>query len=261
MQAQIILNQKYRVTKEFLPLVGITINQWNRRKKEILDWLENFYEYEYKEGRPATITITKIYADYQPLPYRYKYTKEEKIRDYEKYVKDHLPREWELLTKKKMAEDSIKDFSREKYGHYSPESVVKGYVSPAMEKFGEKTRDTFWVHRNEGKYILCTEEEIAALKELFSKYNISEKQQADAFKKYADGENIDKEVSWYKAAIGEFESTYGFIPFKISKWKLKDKVYTSADLVEEYQAFRVGYLEGEISKEEWLDFTLNYGVD
>ena len=39
------------------------------------------------------------------------------------------------------------------------------------------------------------------------------------------------------------------------------KKYNFGEETEEYQAFREGYLTGEISQEEWNDFTTNYERD
>ena len=53
---------------EFCKELGIPMNQVERRLEELLQWLENFYDYEFYEGRPNRIYIKRIIGDYRPLP-------------------------------------------------------------------------------------------------------------------------------------------------------------------------------------------------
>ena len=52
----------YRFRKEFCPILGISDYQVTRRKKDLLDWLTNFYDYDFKEApsESAIIIIKEI---------------------------------------------------------------------------------------------------------------------------------------------------------------------------------------------------------
>ena len=61
------------------------MNQANRRQKELLDWLKNFYEYELLPGNPIYINIKEIIGEYRQLPrktYTHRELTEQKKKDY-----------------------------------------------------------------------------------------------------------------------------------------------------------------------------------
>ena len=54
----------YNFKEEFWKELGISKNSWENRKQDLLDWLENFYDYELLEGRPIRIHIKEVYGEY-----------------------------------------------------------------------------------------------------------------------------------------------------------------------------------------------------
>ena len=58
------LNKIYKFKEEFCKELGIPNCQVERRLNDLIDWLSNFYEFEFKKGRPYTIIVTEIIGDY-----------------------------------------------------------------------------------------------------------------------------------------------------------------------------------------------------
>lgn len=54
----------YNLKSEFFVKYNISIRQWDRRKKDLLVWLENFFDYEIIEGKPIRIKIKEQYGKY-----------------------------------------------------------------------------------------------------------------------------------------------------------------------------------------------------
>lgn len=57
-------NQTYDFKKEFWAALGIKKNQWETRRRDLLEWLSNFYDFELIEGHPIRILIREIYGTY-----------------------------------------------------------------------------------------------------------------------------------------------------------------------------------------------------
>ena len=58
------INKLYRFKEEFCVELGIPKNQVERRLDELLNWLGNFYDFEFKKGRPHCIVIKEIIGEY-----------------------------------------------------------------------------------------------------------------------------------------------------------------------------------------------------
>ena len=58
------LNKLYKFKEEFCVELGIPKNQVERRLDELLNWLGNFYDFEFKKGRPHCIVIKEIIGEY-----------------------------------------------------------------------------------------------------------------------------------------------------------------------------------------------------
>lgn len=58
-------NKVYDFKKEFCVELDIPMNQPNRRKEDLLNWLKNFFDYELLDGNPIRIFIKAIYGEYQ----------------------------------------------------------------------------------------------------------------------------------------------------------------------------------------------------
>lgn len=190
---------------------------WESRHDDLLDYLNDFfsikeikektrYYYEVPDELPDTIP---------PLPR--KNNKQEKIEDYEQYVINNLPEKPAPLSKSKMARDAINDFGNEKYGHYSYKSVANIYVGPAMEKHGEHGMKMVWVDIN--TYLPLTEEQEEFLHECFRQVHLSELEMANAFKKYAQEQDISEEIDNFNKAISMFRMRFAFRPISVYEWQ------------------------------------------
>lgn len=220
---QVQKNTTYNFTKEFMPGLGITKNSWNTRKQDVKDWLKEFYDYTLSDTRPMLITIHAVYGDYEPLPRKSRTISEEskqKITDYDNYVKQHLTPEFQIISKAKMARDAIEDFGLDKYSHYSHEAVARRYTGPAMEKYGEKGENYYWVWYED--YTQPTEEILHEWFALLKAYQVTDKDIVAAFNEDVElnvSKNIDSAKERYKAAMYEFKAKYGDIVVRSGEWR------------------------------------------
>ena len=220
---QVQKNTTYNFTKEFMPGLGITKNSWNTRKQDVKDWLKEFYDYTLSDTRPMLITIHAVYGDYEPLPRKSRAISEEskqKITDYDNYVKQRLTPEFQIISKAKMARDAIEDFGLDKYSHYSHEAVARRYTGPAMEKYGEKGENYYWVWYED--YTQPTEEILHEWFDLLKAYQVTDKDIVAAFNEDVElnvSNNIDSAKERYKAAMYEFKAKYGDIVVRSGEWR------------------------------------------
>lgn len=198
---------------------SITAGQWKNRHNDLLDWINDFCSItEIKEGRYYYYILSDDAPESIPKLPR-KSNKQEKKQDYEDYTVAHLPKDWKPLSKTKMSRDAISDFGQKKYNHKSVRAVSERYVGPAMDKHGEHSDKMIWV--NYKTYDLLTEEEERCLHEYFREEHLTELEMANAFKKYAQKEDISKELNSYNTAVGKFIERYGFRPISVYRWRLK----------------------------------------
>lgn len=205
----------YNFKTEFWEAVGINAGQWTRRREDLLEWLKNFYDYEILKGKPMRIRIKVVFGEYQPLPR--KVVTLDRIKRYEEFVKQELPDEFTFLSKAKMAREAIEEFGYAEFGHESVPAVSRRYVGPAMEKYGEKNENYQWVWYK--SYRLLSEEALADWRNILREANIDEQNAANAFYRYASGEDITKEINYYKEAQKRFKEKYGDIAIRVSQWK------------------------------------------
>jgi hypothetical protein len=187
-----------------------------------MDWLTEFYDYEILEGKPIRIQINEVYGDYKPLP-RKSYNKEERAKqkqeDYSNYVKLHLHKEFTPESKAHMSRKAIMDFGMDRYNHISDEAVAKRYVGPAMEKYGEKSDNYYWVYYD--TYKKMSQKDLDAWFTILNHNQIGEQEAANAFYRQEQGEDVTKEKNAFKAALKEFKEKYHSIPVKVPEWRLK----------------------------------------
>lgn len=204
------LTKKYNLTK----------NAWDKRHDELLDWLNDFFpvkEIQWKNGYYYYEVPDELPESIPKLPR--KTNMQQKVSEYEQYVVSHLPKEPTPLSKAKMSRDAMADFGTDKFGHTHEESVSRRYVGPAMDKHGEHSDKMIWV--NYKTYDLLTEEEERCLHEYFREEHLTELEMANAFKKYAQKEDISKELNSYNTAVDKFIERYGFRPISVYRWRLK----------------------------------------
>ena len=220
---QVKENTTYNFIQEFMPGLGITTYAWEKRRQDIKDWLKEFYDYTLTDTRPILITIHTIYGDYKPLPRKRQIISEEskqKITDYDNYVKQHLTSEFQIISKAKMARDAIKDFGSAKYAHSSHRAIAYKYTGPAMEKYGEKGENYYWVWYE--NYTQPTEEILHEWFALLKAYKVTDKDIVAAFNEDVElniSKNIDSAKERYKAAMYEFKAKYGDIVVRSGEWR------------------------------------------
>ena len=75
-------------------MTGLTESQWRRRKDEILSLLEDCCNFEIHVGganNSLTFVIKEVYSEMPPLMNKKVVTREEKLKDYEKFTLEELP--------------------------------------------------------------------------------------------------------------------------------------------------------------------------
>lgn len=215
-------DQVYNFKTEFCKELGITIYQVERRQDDLLNWLKNFFDYEFFDGKPKRILIKEIYGEYQSLPRKVPSQDElnkKKQEDYTKYTIASLGTEFKPNSKSKIARDAISDFGFEKYNHTNSKAVAKRFVKEPFDKYGESNGKRYWVWYSTYKKI--SKEIFEEWMKILKEEHISEEEAACAFYRQEQGEDISKEKEYYKKAVKRLKDKYHDIPVQVSEWKLK----------------------------------------
>lgn len=212
----------YDFKTEFWSLTGIKKNQWESRRKDLLEWLNNFYDYELLEGRPIRIKINEIYGQYQPLPRKSVITTEQKQQDYKLFTIAALGNEFKPNSKAKTTREALNAFGREKYGHDNVQGVSKRYVGPIFDEYGESNGIRRWVWYE--TYEPLDKESLERWRQIMFEEHISEAEAANAFYRQEQGEDISKEKGYFAAARKRFKEEFGSCPILVSDWRLKKGV-------------------------------------
>lgn len=195
------------------------MNQPNRRKADLLLWLTNFYDYEILEGNPIRIHIKQIYGEYKPMPRKVSNQKEEKIDDYTNFTIASLGTEYKPNSKTRIARNAINEFGQEKYGHTSSRAVADRFIKKPFNEYGETNGVSVWVFYE--TYEPLTDDLVSEWRQFLEEEHMSEVEAAKAFYKYADGEDVSQEISYYRCAQKRFREKYGDFPVYVKNWKLK----------------------------------------
>lgn len=221
------LNKEMKFT-DFCKELQIPANQYQRRKPELLEWLKNFFEYNYySRGNAYFIVINEQIGEYQPLP-RKKYdvsmrlekTKEAK-EQYETFTIASLGTEYKPNSQTKIARDGIRDFGCVKYGHHNYEWVARNYVKEPFEKYGQTNGKHYWVDYE--TYEPLDEDVVERWRTILKQEQIDEQDAANAFYRERQGENVDKEKGYFKKALERFQEEYTIRPVLVREWKLKQE--------------------------------------
>lgn len=216
------INKIYRFKDEFAKELNLPINQINRRQEELLEWLKNFYDYEFLPGNPIRIMILEIYGEYQPMPRKVPNQREltrEKEEKYTQFTIDSLGDEFKPNSQAKIAREAIQEFGEELYSHTSVRAVAQRYIKEPMETYGESDNHGIWVWFS--SYEPLDEELAEEWRHILKEHRISEEEAANAFYRQESGEDISKEKQYYKNALREFQNKYNDIPVRVSKWRLR----------------------------------------
>lgn len=211
----------YLFKTEFWKAHNINHNIYDRRKDDLLKWLENFYDYELTETRPIKIIIKQVFDDYQPLPKKGTELKSQKLAKYEQFTIAALGNEFKPNSKARIAREAIYEFGEKEYGHYDVIGVANRFVKPAFDKHAESNGRHVWVWYE--TYIPLDEEDVNEWRNILREEHISEDEMKNAFMKHADGGDISTEVGYFKKARERFKKLHGTAPILVSEWKCRHK--------------------------------------
>ena len=220
-------NHTYVFKAEFCTGLGISKYQMDRRKKDLLIWLTNFYDYIIIPGSPERIKINEVFSNYKPMLRKVTERAYEKQKDYEELASASLTTEFNPNSKRKKERKAIKQVGNRKYKHRNVESVARRYISKPFEKYGENDGQQVWVYFS--SYAPMPTRVVDKWRQLLSKYKISETEASNAFYKYAQGDNIDLELGYYRCALAEFQEIYDDTPALVKRWRLKKEYQPPKD--------------------------------
>ena len=216
-----IENKVYEFKKEFCKELNIPMNQAERRLNELLEWLKNYFDYEFYKGHPNRILIKEIMGEYQPMPRKLPKQdalNEAKRQDYTQFTIASLGPECKPNSKSKIARDAIDAFGREKYSHTNSEAVCKRYIKEPFDKYGETDDKTVWVYYS--TYEPLDDDVLEVWRNILRDENIGEQEAANAFYRMNEGEDVSKEIGYYNKARLRFKEKYKDIPILVKSWKL-----------------------------------------
>ena len=217
-----IKNQVYEFKKEFCKELNITTYQAERRLEDLLEWLKNFFDYEFYDLKPKRILIKEIYGEYQPLPRKVPSQETltaEKKEKYTVFTIAALGTEFKPNSQSKVARDAIRDFGKELYHHTNPEAVVKRFVKEPFKTYGESDNKKVWVWYS--TYTEIKSDVLDDWRKILREEHIAEDEAANAFYRQEQGEDISVEKGYYKSAQQRFKEKYGDIAVLVTSWKLK----------------------------------------
>lgn len=215
----------YELKRELCKILGIPNYHCERRSKDLLEWLTNFYDYEILSGKPIRLKINMVYGEYQPLPKKVpnqNLRTQEKKERYEKYTIAALGSTFKPNSKSKIAREAIADFGYDVYGHSNTEAVTRRFIKEPFDKYGESDGKKKWVWFS--SYEVLNEEELTRWRQIREEEKISDQEAANAFYRQEQGEDITKEKNSYKRAMQRIREEFKDTPVLVESWKLNNKV-------------------------------------
>lgn len=216
--------------KELLGMMNITENQWKRRKEEILALLEDSCNFEIHTGglnNCLTFIIKEVYNDNPVLSSKAIITREEKLKDYEKFTLEELPKH-PLNSIANLARNAVEDKKlKEKYAHR--ERTAMNYIRPVMKSDKVSAKQKYWARLEGNSYIPLNKDEEQFLRQCFQDC-MSVKEEYELMAMYENGD-VEKETikealfkkvkGSYDSAMNKFIEEYGFRPIKVTYWEVK----------------------------------------
>ena len=208
---------------DFCHKIGVSDYALRRRTQDLIEWLKNFYVFNFYKGIPNRIEILDILGDYQPLPRKvskkYDELEAQKKKDYTDFTIAALGTEFKPNSKAKIARDAIYEFGHKKYQHSNVEGVARRYVKGPFDTYGETDNHNVWVYYE--TYEPLDPDTLKEWRDILKEEHISEQEAANAFYRQEQGEDISEEKSYYKRAMERFKKEYGCIPVLVKNWRLK----------------------------------------
>lgn len=216
--------------KEFFAMTGLTESQWRRRKDEILSLLEDCCNFEIHVGganNSLTFVIKEVYGEMPPLINKKVVTREEKLKDYERFTLEELPKH-PLNSIANLARNAVEDKKlKEKYAHR--ERTAMNYIRPVMKSDKVSAKQKYWARLEGNSYIPLNKDEEQFLRQCFQDC-MSVKEEYELMAMYENGD-VEKETikealfkkvkGSYDSAMNKFIEEYGFRPIKVTYWEVK----------------------------------------
>ena len=212
---------KQYTTKEVQDLLQISKDTWKRRKEEILEYLEKYWEYEVKqEGRRNIFIVQEEYSELQPLPRK---SKTEEMEKFYAGETDNIIQHNPWNTGANIAREITA--TNNKYNH--AEGTAANYVRPILKADYIIAEAKEWRKPNYSTFVYeeMSSEELEYLSYVFEKY-LSQKNIIDTLAE-EDAGYISKDVAYsclkgmYNKAMDDFKQRYGYRPYKVGKYEKK----------------------------------------
>ena len=144
---------------------------------------------------------------------------EKKKKDYETFTIAALTPEYKPNSKTKIAREAMYSFGTEVYGHTNVRAVVDRYIREPFNKYGETNNKSIWVMYP--SYDPMPDELVDDWRAILKEEHIGEEEASNAFYRQAEGEDISKEINYFKIARDRFKEKYHFTPILVKEWRLK----------------------------------------
>lgn len=169
--------------------------------------------------------IKEIIGEYQPMPRKAPKQDEltqEKKNKYAEFTKFSLAPDYTPNSKSKVAREAINTFGKQEYGHTNTEAVARRYIKEPFNKYGETNDVQVWVYYS--TYQPLDNSVIDEWRRILREEHIGEDEAKNAFYRYAEGEDISKEIGYFKKARMRFEEKYNDMPILVKEWRLKKDI-------------------------------------
>lgn len=215
--------------KEFFEMINITESQWRRRKDEVLSLLEDCCDFEIHSGgvnNSLTFIVKEVYGELPPLTNKKLLSREEKLRDYERFTLEELPKH-PLNSIANLARNAVEDKQlKQKYAH--KERTAMNYIRPVMKSDKVSAKQKYWARLEGNSYIPLDKEEEEFLRQCFQE-NMKVREEYELIAMYENGD-VEKEQikealfnkvkGSYDNAMNKFIEEYGFRPIKVTYWEV-----------------------------------------
>ena len=218
------VNKEYTFT-DFCKELEISSYAQRRRLDDLLEWLKEFYVYDFTKSRPYKIIIHEILGKFEPLPRNPPLQRDaiaKKKEDYAKFTYEALGDEYKPNSKSKIAREAIDSFGRKRYGHTNSKYISAAYVKEPFSKYGQ-TNDK-WVWVDFYTYEPMSKEQVSRWKEILKEEHLSDEEIIQNFHARMHDEEIPPEETYYKKALDRIAEELGILPVYVRYWKRADNL-------------------------------------
>lgn len=216
--------------QELLKMIEVSEYQWRKRRNEVLANLDDCCVYEIHSGgvnNNLIFIIKEVFGDFTPLTGKNQQSREEKLRDYEKFTLEELPKH-PLNSIANLARNAVEDKQlKQKYAH--KERTAMNYIRPVMKSDKVSAKQKYWARLEGNSYIPLDKEEEQFLRQCFQE-NMYIREEYELMAMYENGD-VEKEQikealfnkvkGSYDNAMNKFIEEYGFRPIKVTYWEVK----------------------------------------